>query len=141
MHFVSRQPSERAPARMAPLAVLPVFLDLRGARAVVAGGTDAAAWKAELLAAAGAEVHVYDVGAKIRVRADFAPSQAGLSVTYLPRVPFWKGSDFNGLDRDYCGNQLISRDIQLFYLDARPWVAKDTWRSKLDRQPSGHPVA
>jgi uroporphyrin-III C-methyltransferase/precorrin-2 dehydrogenase/sirohydrochlorin ferrochelatase len=44
---------------MAPLAVLPVFLDLRGARAVVAGGTDAAAWKAELLAAAGAEVHVY----------------------------------------------------------------------------------
>jgi uroporphyrin-III C-methyltransferase / precorrin-2 dehydrogenase / sirohydrochlorin ferrochelatase len=59
MHFVSRQPSERAPARMAPLAVLPVFLDLRGARAVVAGGTDAAAWKAELLAAAGAEVHVY----------------------------------------------------------------------------------
>lgn len=59
MHVVSRQPSERAPARMAPLAVLPVFLDLRGARAVVAGGTDAAAWKAELLAAAGAEVHVY----------------------------------------------------------------------------------
>ena len=41
MHIVSRQPDERAPA---PLAVLPVFLDLCGARAVVAGGTDAAAW-------------------------------------------------------------------------------------------------
>lgn len=59
MHAVSRQPSDRAPARMTPLAVLPVFLDLHGARAVVAGGTEAAAWKAELLAAAGAEVHVY----------------------------------------------------------------------------------
>ncbi|MGE4218741.1 MAG: siroheme synthase CysG [Alphaproteobacteria bacterium] len=59
MHAVSRLPSDRAPARMAKLAVLPVFMDMRGARAIVAGGTDAAAWKAELLAAAGAEVHVY----------------------------------------------------------------------------------
>ena len=59
MHAISKQPSDRSPARMAPLAVLPIFLDLHGARAVVAGGTDAAAWKAELLLAAGAEVHVY----------------------------------------------------------------------------------
>jgi uroporphyrin-III C-methyltransferase/precorrin-2 dehydrogenase/sirohydrochlorin ferrochelatase len=41
---------------MAPLAVLPVFFALRGRKAVVAGNTEAAAWKAELLAAAGAEV-------------------------------------------------------------------------------------
>ena len=64
MHIVSRQPSERtpvarAPARMAPLAVLPIFLALKGKRAIVAGGTEAAAWKAELLAAAGVCVHVY----------------------------------------------------------------------------------
>ncbi|CAN7723024.1 siroheme synthase CysG [Rhizobium sp. LjRoot98] len=51
--------SRAAPARMAPLATLPVFWSLTGKRAVVAGGTDAAAWKAELLAACGAEVHVY----------------------------------------------------------------------------------
>ncbi|KQY16846.1 siroheme synthase [Rhizobium sp. Root73] len=51
--------SRAAPARMAPLAALPVFWSLSGKRAVVAGGTDAAAWKAELLAACGAEVHVY----------------------------------------------------------------------------------
>nr|WP_205624927.1 siroheme synthase CysG [Geminicoccus roseus] len=44
---------------MAPLSVLPVFLGLRGKRAVVVGGSDAAAWKAELLAAAGAIVHVH----------------------------------------------------------------------------------
>lgn len=59
MQVVSRQPSESGPARIRPLSVLPVFFDLTGKRAVVAGGTAAAAWKAELLAAAGADVHVY----------------------------------------------------------------------------------
>jgi uroporphyrin-III C-methyltransferase/precorrin-2 dehydrogenase/sirohydrochlorin ferrochelatase len=59
MKTVSRQPSEIEPARIGALSVLPVFLDLAGKRAVVAGGSDAAAWKAELLAAAGAEVHVH----------------------------------------------------------------------------------
>ena len=47
------------PARIRPLSVLPVFMNLVGKRAVVAGGTDAAAWKAELLVAAGADVHVH----------------------------------------------------------------------------------
>src|SRR5664279_2405720 len=44
---------------MEPLARLPVFLALDGKRAVVAGGSPAAAWKAELLSAAGARVEVY----------------------------------------------------------------------------------
>src|SRR5438552_13986301 len=52
-------PSEMEPARMSPLARLPLFFALEGRRAVVAGGTPAAAWKAELLSAAGAEVEVY----------------------------------------------------------------------------------
>ena len=52
-------PSVAKPPRMEPLARLPVFLALEGKRAVVAGGTPAAAWKAELLSAAGAEVEVY----------------------------------------------------------------------------------
>jgi uroporphyrin-III C-methyltransferase/precorrin-2 dehydrogenase/sirohydrochlorin ferrochelatase len=43
---------------MEPLARLPIFLLLTGKRVVVAGGTAAAAWKAELLAAAGATVDV-----------------------------------------------------------------------------------
>ena len=62
MHLVSRLPSDRAAARMGPLSVLPVFFGLRGKGAVVAGGSDAAAWKAELLMAAGAFVHVYAAG-------------------------------------------------------------------------------
>ena len=56
---VSRKPLEAQPARMAPLARLPVFLALEGKRCVLAGGSPAAAWKAELLSAAGARVDVY----------------------------------------------------------------------------------
>jgi uroporphyrin-III C-methyltransferase / precorrin-2 dehydrogenase / sirohydrochlorin ferrochelatase len=55
----SRKPSKAAPPRMQPLAKLPVFFDLAGKRVAVVGGTDASAWKAELLAAAGADVEVY----------------------------------------------------------------------------------
>jgi uroporphyrin-III C-methyltransferase/precorrin-2 dehydrogenase/sirohydrochlorin ferrochelatase len=51
--------SDLPSARIAPLARLPVFLKLDGRRAVVAGASAAAAWKAELLAAAGAHVEVY----------------------------------------------------------------------------------
>src|SRR3954465_12091853 len=51
--------SETEPPRMAPLARLPLFFALEGRRAVVAGGTPAAAWKAELLSAAGRGVGVY----------------------------------------------------------------------------------
>jgi uroporphyrin-III C-methyltransferase / precorrin-2 dehydrogenase / sirohydrochlorin ferrochelatase len=44
---------------MEPLATLPVFFKLSGKRAVLVGGTEPAAWKAELLAAAGALLDVY----------------------------------------------------------------------------------
>ena len=54
-----RKPSTAARARVEPLAVLPVFLNLEGKRVVLIGGSEAAAWKGELLAAAGAHVQVY----------------------------------------------------------------------------------
>ncbi|MBB4051109.1 uroporphyrin-III C-methyltransferase/precorrin-2 dehydrogenase/sirohydrochlorin ferrochelatase [Devosia subaequoris] len=56
MQTVSSQQSNK---RIAELAVLPVFFDLRGKRVVVIGGGEPAAWKTELLAAAGAQVDVY----------------------------------------------------------------------------------
>src|SRR5258708_14913333 len=65
----SRIPSETRTPRMEPLARLPVFFGLAGKRAVVAGGTPAAAWKAELLAAAGAEVEVFAADACEELRA------------------------------------------------------------------------
>ena len=54
-----RTPAEARPGRMGPLARLPLFHALDGKRAVVAGGGAPAAWKAELLSAAGAVVDVY----------------------------------------------------------------------------------
>jgi uroporphyrin-III C-methyltransferase/precorrin-2 dehydrogenase/sirohydrochlorin ferrochelatase len=57
--MTTRTPSEARPERMSTLARLPVFFALDGKRAVLAGGSAAAAWKAELLSAAGARVDVY----------------------------------------------------------------------------------
>ena len=57
--MTTRTPVETRTPRMEPLARLPVFFALAGKRAVIAGGNAAAAWKAELLAAAGASVDVY----------------------------------------------------------------------------------
>jgi uroporphyrin-III C-methyltransferase / precorrin-2 dehydrogenase / sirohydrochlorin ferrochelatase len=56
---VSRKPLEEKPPRLGSLARLPVFFALDGKRAVVAGGSAAAGWKAELLSASGALVEVY----------------------------------------------------------------------------------
>lgn len=55
----SVKPRNDRQERIAPLASLPVFFDLKGKSVLVAGGSDGAAWKAELLAAAGAQVHVF----------------------------------------------------------------------------------
>lgn len=55
----ARAPRRTAPARMQPLARLPLFIDLAGRRVVVAGGSEAVAWKAELFAAAGGDVQVF----------------------------------------------------------------------------------
>ncbi|GGE54992.1 siroheme synthase [Agaricicola taiwanensis] len=52
-------PSPARAPRMNPLAVLPVFMTLTGERAVLAGGAEAAAWKAELVAASGAALEVF----------------------------------------------------------------------------------
>ena len=56
---MSRKPIETSLSRIQPLARLPVFFALEHRRVVIAGGSEAAAWKAELLAAAGATVELY----------------------------------------------------------------------------------
>ena len=52
----SRLPQQNNSARIEPLAVLPVFLDLHGKIAIVVGASEGALWKAELLLQAGASV-------------------------------------------------------------------------------------
>ena len=53
-----RAPRETRQVRMEALARLPVFFGLEGRRVLVAGGGEPAAWKVELLSAAGARVEV-----------------------------------------------------------------------------------
>jgi uroporphyrin-III C-methyltransferase/precorrin-2 dehydrogenase/sirohydrochlorin ferrochelatase len=63
-------PQNDGQERIAALAKLPVFWTLAGKRAIVAGGSDGAAWKVELLQACGAEVDLYceneDLGETMR---------------------------------------------------------------------------
>lgn len=95
MQVISRQPSDAG--RIQPLSILPVFLDLTGKRAVVAGGTDGAAWKAELLAAAGACVEVFaaEVSDQMNNLAEREPA-----ITLTGRN--WSGSDLQGAGVALC---------------------------------------
>ena len=63
MRIVSSQPNRRTAStpheRIGALAALPVFYKLKGKRVLVAGGSEAAAWKAHLLAASGAFIELF----------------------------------------------------------------------------------
>ena len=92
MQIVSRQPSEVEAARIGALSVLPVFLDLNGKRAIVAGGSAGAAWKAELLAASGATVTVLSADEPCPEMAALAAREPRVSI--VPRR--WSPADLDG---------------------------------------------
>lgn len=89
-----RKPRQTRPGRMKPLARLPVFYALEGKRVLLVGGSDAAAWKAELLAATGAHLVVVAAHAEDEMRVVAADPPAG-SVTLLERD--WTASDMAGM--------------------------------------------
>ena len=91
MNF-SRMTCEARPGRIGPLATLPVFLVLDGKRVVVAGGSAAAAWKAELLSAAGARVDVFAGEISAELRAVAADSPRG---TIVVHERAWATHDLN----------------------------------------------
>ena len=78
---------------MERLARLPVFFALSGRRALLAGGTPAAAWKAELLSAAGAEVEAFAVDPCEELVALVADPPGGAIVLHLRP---WSAEDFAG---------------------------------------------
>lgn len=88
-----RAPAEAKSPRMDALARLPVFFALAGKRVVLAGGTPAAAWKAELLSAAGADVDVlsYDVSDELVALAADPP---GGAIVIHARA--WQPEDLRG---------------------------------------------
>lgn len=54
-----RRPEQTLARRIEPLATLPLFHKLDGRKVVLAGAGDGAVWKAELLAATGADLHIF----------------------------------------------------------------------------------
>ncbi|MBC7283155.1 MAG: uroporphyrinogen-III C-methyltransferase [Hoeflea sp.] len=99
---------------MGPLATLPVFYKLDGKKALIAGGWDAAAWKAELLAAAGAEVHVF--------AEELEPVFAGLiadgGAAYVWHKRPWASDSFEGMQIAIC-DAATDGEAQAFYCEAR----------------------
>ena len=92
MRRKSEKPSD--PLRIAPLAKLPVFFDLQDKHCLVAGGSEAAAWKAELLAAAGGHVSVVAESFCIEFDRLANTTLAAGSIELIRRS--WRPRDFEG---------------------------------------------
>jgi uroporphyrin-III C-methyltransferase/precorrin-2 dehydrogenase/sirohydrochlorin ferrochelatase len=88
-----RRPVETSPVGLEPLAILPVFVRLQGRRAVLAGGNAGAAWKAKLLAAAGATVDVFAPRPSNAMRD--APSEAAAGLIVIHERA-WQPNDLAG---------------------------------------------
>ena len=79
--------------RMQPLARLPIFFELAGKRAIIAGNNAPVAWKAELLSAAGANVEVF-AERPCQELCALALEAPGTSLTLRHRA--WRTEDFTG---------------------------------------------
>lgn len=90
---ISLPPIETRPARISALPALPVFLDLKGRRVVIAGSGDGAVWKVELIAAAGADVAVFTAEPAAELLA-LAAAPPGGSITVTARA--WTSADLAG---------------------------------------------
>jgi len=89
---MTRTPAEIRTTRIGALARLPAFFALENKRAVVAGGSPAATWKAELLSAAGARVEVFAAVPSEEMLALAAAPPRGAVVVHERA---WDAGDFN----------------------------------------------
>ena len=97
---MSRTPAEIRSTRIGALARLPAFFALEDKRAVVAGGSPAATWKAELLSAAGARVEVFAL----------APSEEMLALAAAPPRGVVILRDRNWMPGDFAGAAIAVAD-------------------------------
>src|SRR5438067_3783042 len=95
MRRVELQPPPQPPRspRMQPLARLPIFFELAGKRAIIAGNGAPVAWKAELLSAAGANVEVF-AERPCQELCALALEAPDASLTLRHRA--WRTEDFTG---------------------------------------------
>lgn len=91
----TEMPLAQPASRMEELAVLPVFLKLRGRRVLLAGGSPAAAWKAELLAASGAHVEIVAEEISDEMAALLARGAADGMLSHRARP--WSRDDFSDI--------------------------------------------
>lgn len=103
-------------ARVQALATLPVFYKLHGKKVVLAGGSDAAAWKAELLAAAGADVHIYAQELEPAFAALIA--EPGVSGHFIWHKKNWEDGSFANSQIAICDAE-TDAEAQRFYCAAR----------------------
>jgi uroporphyrin-III C-methyltransferase/precorrin-2 dehydrogenase/sirohydrochlorin ferrochelatase len=90
---MTRSPAEIRSTRIGALARLPAFFALENKRAVVAGGSPAATWKAELLSAAGARVEVFAAAPSEEMLALAAAPPRGAVIVH---EQVWQAGDFDG---------------------------------------------
>src|SRR5260370_5230971 len=90
---VQRRPQPARSPRMQPLARLPIFFELQGKRAIIAGNGAPVAWKAELLSAAGANVEVFAEHPCEELCA-LASETPGAALALRHRA--WRNEDFAG---------------------------------------------
>ena len=88
-----RKPAATAPARITDLATLPLFWKLRGKRVLLAGDSEGALWKAELLLAAGAQLLIIAGHGDHAALAALAAGHHGhVEIAHRP----WTPVDFDG---------------------------------------------
>lgn len=102
--------------RMGALATLPVFYKLHDKKALLAGGSDAAAWKAELLAAAGAVVHVFAEDLDPVFTSLLARPRVTGAIVWHARP--WSGDSFPGMQIAVC-DAATDGEAQAFRCAAR----------------------
>ena len=124
----------RSPKAIDDLAVLPVFYKLDGKRAVLAGGSDAAAWKADLLAASGATVHIYAT--------DFCDEFEALikgprAKSFVVHKRPWSSDIFENMSIAIADAETIG-EAQAFYCSARKSGVLQARRQ--DNSPPCHPT-
>lgn len=89
----SRRPAGLGRGRMEPLKRLPVFLNLEGRPVLLAGNSDAAAWKADLLIAAGASVRLFAPSPEGELAEMIAYQRSGL----FHQARSWEAADLSGM--------------------------------------------
>ncbi len=88
--MTERVPESTTARRIDRLATLPLFHKLDGRKVVLAGSSEGALWKAELLAATGAELHVYAADEPELFAGLAADPPAGVVVVHERR---WQADD------------------------------------------------